>query len=260
MTQPKDSLARARATKTNFKPGVTPVLILCDNSGSMQDYVDTMNKCILDLIEDLKSAPVLANKIELAIMSFNTKCVEILPFTRVSNINICDIKKIEPEEWATYLGMALNESVEMLANEKEQFKKAKTDYTQPNLIVLSDGEPEYEDESVTNAGVRAIQNKIRNERWNCIPIFIGNNNGVEPKIMKDICVPDASGKRDYIKFDSSDKGADIVEAFKFASMSIGAVGENADGPMANPMSSSELKERILRNRKQRKSFADRMKF
>ena len=78
--------------------------------------------------------------------------------------------------------------------------------------------------------------------------------------MKDICVPDASGKRDYIKFDSSDKSADIVEAFKFASMSIGAVGENADGPMVNPMSSSELKERILRNRKQRKSFADRMKF
>lgn len=260
MTAPKDNLGRAKKTKTNIKPGVTPVLILCDNSGSMQYYVDTVNKCLLGLVEDLKSTPVLANKIELSIMSFNIECHEVLPFTRVANIDASMIKKIEPEEWATYLGMALSKSVELLAAEKEQFKKAKTDYTQPNLIVLSDGVPEHESETVTSKGVKAIQDKIRNERWNCIPIFIGNNNGVEPKIMSDICVPDASGKRDYIKFNSSDKAADIVDAFKFASMSIGAVGENADGPMATPMSSSKLKEKLIKNREQRKSFADRMKF
>ena len=217
MTQLKDSLARARATKANYNPHgfLTPVLLLCDNSLSMRNDVDTVNKCLLDLIEDIKTSPVLANKIELAIISFNTGCKEILPFTRVAKINTNDLKKIEPEEWATYLGMALKKSVEILANVKEQFKKAKIDYTQPNLIVLSDGEPEYEDEKITNAGVKAIQDKIRNERWNCIPILIGNNNGKEPKIMKDICAPDADGKRDFIKFDSPDKAADIVEAFKY---------------------------------------------
>lgn len=260
MNYPKDSLARAKATRTNVKPGVTPVLILCDNSGSMQKYVDTVNKCLLDLIKDLKKVPVLANKIELSIVSFNTVCCEILPFTRVANIDTRTMKKLEPEEWATYLGMALSRSVELLTAEKEQFKKARIDYTQPNLIVLSDGMPEHEKASDTEAGVQAIQEKIKKERWNCIPIFIGRNGGKEPEIMREICVPDADGKRDYIRFDSSDKAADIVEAFKFASMSIGAVGENADHPMAAPMSSAKLKEKIARNREQKKSFFGRRKF
>lgn len=35
MDYPKDSLAGAKATRANSKAGVTPVLILCDNSGSM---------------------------------------------------------------------------------------------------------------------------------------------------------------------------------------------------------------------------------
>lgn len=33
MDYPKDSLAGAKATRANSKAGVTPVLILCDNSG-----------------------------------------------------------------------------------------------------------------------------------------------------------------------------------------------------------------------------------
>lgn len=38
MDYPKDSLAGAKATRANSKAGVTPVLILCDNSGSMSGF------------------------------------------------------------------------------------------------------------------------------------------------------------------------------------------------------------------------------
>ena len=54
MDRPKDSLAGAKATRSNSKAGVTPVLILCDNSGSMKHYVSIVNQCIISLINDLK--------------------------------------------------------------------------------------------------------------------------------------------------------------------------------------------------------------
>lgn len=243
MDFPKDSLAGAKATRSNSKLGVTPVLILCDNSGSMQSYVDTVNQCLESLITDLKSNSVLAHKIDLRIVSFNTRYTEILPFTMVDRIDVSKMKKVQKEEWATYLGTALSKAVEELSEEKAMFKASRAEYTQPNLIVLSDGYPECEDSSVTAVGITAVQNKIKTERWNCIPIFIGHDYG--NNIMKDISVPDSYGNKTVITFDSNDKKNDIIAAFKFASMSVGAVGEQAGDPLYKPMSTSDLKKKIL---------------
>jgi len=249
---PKDSLAGLKATKTNNKAGVTPVLVLCDNSGSMKNYVKTVNDCISNLIKDLQSDSVLSGKISLAIYCFNCECSEVLPFTKVADIKQTMLTPIKPEDWATYFGKALLKAVGMLSHEKNEYKKANIQYNQPNLIVISDGVPEHEDVTTTEQGIGAIQEKINRERWNCIPIFIGHES--PGNIMGRICVPDQDGQCDYIKFDSTSKKNDIVSAFKFASMSIAAVGN--DGGTDTPMSTTELKERIRR----RKSFRDGMKF
>jgi len=172
MDYPKDSLAGAKATRTNSKAGVTPVLILCDSSGSMKSYVDTVNQCLISLIKDLKGNPVLSHKIDLRIVSFNIDYIEILPFTIVERIDISKLKKVEQSDWATYLGTALSQAVDELTEEKAIFKASNAEYTQPNLIVLSDGYPEEENITDTMRGIKAIQAKIQNERWNCIPIFI----------------------------------------------------------------------------------------
>ncbi len=245
-------------TKANNKLGVTPVLILCDNSGSMKDYVATVNECTRKLIQDLKNNLILANQIELSVASFNATYQEILPFTRVRNIKLDQVKKIEPEEWVTYLGSALSKAVSALAEEKALLKKSRTKYNQPILIVLSDGYPYKEKEEQIAAGIKAVQDKIRLERWSCIPILIGYDYGGKLTIMSDIAVPDKNGKRDYIRFDSKDKKIDIFDGFKFASMSIEAVGQNANGPMAQPMSTKDLKDKIYRNKKKRESFVDHM--
>ena len=150
------------------------------------------------------------------------------------------------------------------------FKASHAEYTQPNLVVLSDGYPQKEEASATVAGISAIQDKIKNERWNCIPIFIGHDYG--SSILEDISVPDSYGNRTVITFDSNDKKSDIIAAFKFASMSVGAVGEEAGAPSYKPMSTAELKKKIIDaekrrktisqipNRSQKKSFWDKLKF
>lgn len=270
MERPKDSLAGAKATRSNSKAGVTPVLILCDNSGSMKSYVSTVNQCIISLINDLKQNSVLSHKIDLRIVSFNTDYKEILPFTMVDRIDMASLKKVEEEDWATYLGTALTKAVKELSDEKAMFKASHAEYTQPNLVVLSDGEPQKEEVSATEAGIKAIQEKIKNERWNCIPIFIGHDYG--SSILEDISVPDSYGNRTVITFDSNDKKSDIIAAFKFASMSVGAVGEEAGDPSYKPMSTTELKKKIIDaekrkktvshipNQPQKKSFWDKLKF
>lgn len=252
MDYPKDSLAGAKATRANSKAGVTPVLILCDNSGSMSSYVETVNQCLINLIQDLKGNPVLSHKIDLRVVSFNTQYVEILPFTMVDRIDISKLKKVEQADWATFLGTALSKAVEELAEEKAVFKASSAEYTQPNLIVLSDGQPEKEDPTVTAKGIKDVQSKIQNERWNCIPIFIGHDYG--SNILSDISVPDHRGNKTVITFDSNDKESDIIEAFKFASMSVGAVGEQAGNPSYKPMSTSELKQKIIDAEKRREKI------
>lgn len=252
MEYPKDSLAGAKATRANSKAGVTPVLILCDNSGSMRRYVDTVNQCLIDLVQDLKSNSVLGHKIDLRIVSFNTQYNEILPFTMVDRIEVSSLKKVEQTELATFLGTALTKAVEELAEEKAVFKAANAEYTQPNLIVLSDGYPEKENAVITAKGIKDVQNKILNERWNCIPIFIGHEYG--SNILKDISVPDNYGHKTVITFDSSDKRSDIIEAFEFASMSVCAIGEQAGNPSYKPTSTSELKQKILAAEERRKNL------
>lgn len=247
MDYPKDSLSGARATRANSKAGITPVLILCDNSGSMYDNVSTVNQCLVNLIQDIKNNSVLSHKIDLRIVSFNTQYVEILPFTMVDRIDMSKLKKVEQAEWATYLGTALLRAVEDLSEEKAMFKASNAEYTQPNLIVLSDGFPEKENPSITAKGIKAIQNKIQTERWNCIPIFIGHdygNNVSGNNILSEISVPDDDGKKTVITFDSSDKNNDIIEAFQFASMSVGAVGEQAGDPSYKPMPTNQLQKKI----------------
>lgn len=215
-------------------------------------YVDTVNQCLVNLIQDLKGNPVLSHKIDLRIVSFNTQYTEILPFTMVDRIEVSRLKKVEQAEWATFLGTALSRAVEELAEEKAMFKASNAEYTQPNLIVLSDGYPEKEDASVTAKGIKDVQSKIQNERWNCIPIFIGHDFG--SNILGDISVPDSYGHKTVITFDSNDKKSDIIEAFKFASMSVGAVGEQAGSPSYKPMSTSELKQKILEAEKRREKI------
>ena len=90
--------------------------------------------------------------------------------------------------------------------------------------------------------------------------------------MEDISVPDNSGNKTVIIFDSSDKKSDIIAAFKFASMSVGAVGEEAGDLSYKPMSTTELKRKIIdaenrkktishiSNQSQKKSFWDKLKF
>lgn len=239
----KDSLAGAKATRSNTKSGVTPVLILCDNSGSMKNEVETVNQCVIDLINELKGNAILSHRIDLRIAYFNTEYGDILPFTMVDRIDTSKLKKVEQSDRATFFGMALSNAVKELSEEKASFKAAHSEYTQPNLIVLSDGLPEKEEASVTAAGIKAIQEKIRQERWNCIPIFIGHDD--DNNLLREISVPDNDGQKTVITFDSNDKKSDIIAAFKFASMSVGAVGEQAGTAAYKPMSTNELRKKIL---------------
>ena len=271
MNYPKDSLEGAKAKRSNPKAGISPVLILCDNSGSMSNYVETVNNCITDIIKDLQNDPVRSNKIDLRIVSFNTEYLEILPFTIVSAIQLSDLKKVEKAEWATFLGTALSKAVKELSDEKALLKEAKVTYTQPNLIVISDGYPEKEDPEVTASGIKAVQDKISKERWNCIPIFLGYNH--DSNIMNDIAVPDLNGNnKEAITFSSRDKKNDIIKAFQFASMSISVVNEQPGTSEYSQTPTAELQKKVIaaeerlkaikRNpsSQKKKSFLDKLHF
>lgn len=216
-----EKLKDADGVNKNVK--VAPVLVLCDTSGSMKEYVGTLQKCLDAMVGTLKQSNSLRNSVDLCIATFNADFDILLPFTRLPYVG--SVPQIQPSEWGTYLGTAVKKAVELLAEEKEKLKAA-GDYVQPALIILSDGMPEHEDDKVTKAGIAELQKKIDEERWNCTPILMGRRFAGQDTVLGKYGL-----KGKAFIFDSTDQASNIIAGIKFASASVRCTTEGNTSSM-----------------------------
>ena len=218
------AMERLKASSVNTNMEITPVLMLCDNSGTMAKFTQIVHNCLENMVSGLKRRPSTGSCIDLCVATFNTDFKVLVPFTRLANIQ--NIPEIKPTELATFLGEAVSKSVQLLAEEKAKLKAAQISYCQPLLIVLSDGLPEYENEDVTAAGIKAIQDKIRQEKWSCIPILIGQEFADRKTVLAELASPDKNGIRREFKFTDENQISNLMASLSFAGATIRAVAEN----------------------------------
>ena len=173
---------------------VTPICIVVDTSHSMVDgrFVDSqgrtrmerLNDGIQQFLEEIKKDDILADTVEIAIVTFNTEAGTALAFSTIENI-----------EGITIAGGSMSgdtpkgveAALDLLETEKSFLKSNGKKYNQPWIVIMSDGRAtpgvdaidpvtRRKDYTEINNRLRIVQSKTKamesNSKLTVIPVLI----------------------------------------------------------------------------------------
>ena len=107
--------------------------------------IDELNKCVSQFIDEVRSDEMAAVSIELGIVAVGKAAREEMPITPMLQVDL------EPKFEAygpTPLGGAVEMALNMLDNRKQKYKSAGVPYYQPWLVIISNGTPTDDWQSV----------------------------------------------------------------------------------------------------------------
>ena len=173
---------------------VTPICIVVDTSHSMVDgrFVDSqgrtrmerLNDGIQQFLDEIKKDDLLADSVEIAIVTFNTEAGTALAFSTIENIQGVTIAG---GSTAGDTPKGVEAALDLLENEKNFLKNNGKKYNQPWIVIMSDGRAtpgkeaydpitRKKDFSEINNRLRIVQNKTKamesNGKLTVIPVLI----------------------------------------------------------------------------------------
>lgn len=173
---------------------VTPICIVVDTSHSMVNgrFVDSqgrtrmerLNDGIQQFLDEIKKDDLLADSVEIAIVTFNTEAGTALAFSTIENIQGVTIAG---GSTAGDTPKGVEAALDLLENEKDFLKNNGKKYNQPWIVIMSDGRatPGMEaydpitrkkNFSEINNRLRIVQNKTKamesNGKLTVIPVLI----------------------------------------------------------------------------------------
>jgi uncharacterized protein YegL len=173
---------------------VTPICIVVDTSHSMVDgrFVDSqgrtrmerLNDGIQQFLDEIKKDDVLADSVEIAIVTFNTVSGTALAFSTIDNIRGV---QIEGSSEAGDTPKGVETALQLLEQEKGFLKSSGKKYNQPWIVIMSDGRATPGKDSIDpvtrkkdyteiNNRLRIVQNKTKamesNGKLTVIPVLI----------------------------------------------------------------------------------------
>ena len=173
---------------------VTPICIVVDTSHSMVDgrFVDSqgrtrmerLNDGIQQFLDEIKEDDLLADSVEIAIVTFNTEAGTALAFSTIENIQGVTIAG---GSTAGDTPKGVEAALDLLENEKNFLKNNGKKYNQPWIVIMSDGRAtpgkeaydpitRKKDFSEINNRLRIVQNKTKamesNGKLTVIPVLI----------------------------------------------------------------------------------------
>lgn len=112
---------------------------------------------------------------EVCIVTFNDTAECLQTFTTLDRDDI-EVPRLEAEG-GTSMGEGVNLALDMLEKRKEQYKAAGTDYFQPWLVLMTDGEPNGNREELSRAISRTVSLQM-DRKLILFPIGIGTEAGM----------------------------------------------------------------------------------
>ena len=107
--------------------------------------VDELNKCVSQFIHEMRSDEMAAVSVELGMVTAGREAQEEMPITPILNVGSAPL--LQAGEGRS-LGGAVEMALNMLDNCKQEYKSAGVPYYQPWLVIISDGEPTDDWQSV----------------------------------------------------------------------------------------------------------------
>ena len=143
-----------------------PICLALDISGSMGGAkIAELNAAIVSFVEAIRSDDMACLTADIAIVTFGT---EIIKQTDFSGIDKQRIPKLVAGG-QTPMGGAVLQCLDMLDQEKRVYSGAGTDYYQPWLVLMTDGEPTDDISQAT----KKCQDLIKARKLTVFPIAIG---------------------------------------------------------------------------------------
>ena len=111
-----------------------PVLLLIDNSGSMEnEKINTVNLAIKEMLAEFSSIKNAKGKISIGAIAFGNTVKVVQEIDKIENVMIPDFKA----GGKTWMGQAIEKAIELLEDKNRVPDRAYT----PTIILLSDGLP-----------------------------------------------------------------------------------------------------------------------
>lgn len=129
-----------------------PIAIIIDKSESTKDIKDLLNKCIVNLVNDMKKEVIIKNTVDLLVIHYSSEHEVVLNFETLENVNSNDLI-IKESRGFTHTGGALLYALQSLDEKKIEWKSLAEKYYQPLMFLLTDGYPD--------AGINAPQKVVR---------------------------------------------------------------------------------------------------
>lgn len=157
-----------------------PICLCIDTSGSMEQYDDTtesrisrVKKGIIQFYRELRESDLTKYSAEVAIVAFSTKPYVVQDFRTIDLVNPDSVELVPHGKGD--LGKGVLKAIELLQARKESYKRNGIDYYQPWLIIMTDGRPTGDENTISD--LRQAQQKTiemeSNKKLTVIPVFIG---------------------------------------------------------------------------------------
>lgn len=173
MAMNEKEFIRQRKEDLVINPSTRIAVALClDNSGSMEGApIAELNEGIKVFYDAVLGDEVARYSVEMCTVSFDYEAVLVQDF--------CDIGKqkipvLTTRRGVTHIGEGVNMALDMLERRKKEYTAAGVNYYQPWLVLMTDGEPVGEDESVTQSAMRRATDLVNNRKLTVFPIGIGD--------------------------------------------------------------------------------------
>ena len=115
-----------------------PVLIIADCSGSMSGRpINAMNQGVDDLYQAIIDDEIARNRVEVALLSFNTETRVERDFSTVSERTRTSMRA----GGITNMHLAIQQGCDLLESRKEQYRLGGVPYFRPIMVIFSDGLP-----------------------------------------------------------------------------------------------------------------------
>ncbi|MER7702774.1 VWA domain-containing protein [Kitasatospora sp. NPDC097605] len=121
---------------------ILPFYAVCDESGSMSTDIDTLNKALFDLHQEISTNPTIADKTRFGLIGFSTDAHELQPLVDLSDLD--ELPALEASGLTSF-GNAFALLRRAIERDVQALKADGHDVYRPVVFFLSDGMPTDDD-------------------------------------------------------------------------------------------------------------------
>lgn len=195
----------------NYEQKCLCVLVL-DTSGSMYgEPIKELNKGLQEFYEEIYKDETTSQRLEIAIVSFNSVVNLIQEPALIENVTIPKLKA----SGSTAMVAAVNNAIKLVEDRKSWYKETGQKYYRPWIILMTDGEPDEEQDVETLAS--KIKSDTSEKHYVFLPIGVQGANMSVLEAIKGTLPPMML------------KGTHFSDFFKWLSASMGAIVKAESG-------------------------------